>query len=148
MPERFDLEYVGADGERHRPVMIHRAIVGSLERMIGILVEHYEGKMPLWLAPVQATVLPITDVALPFAETVRERLALAGIRVELDGRNEKIGAKIRDATLQRVPYMLVVGKREAESGKVAVRARSGEDLGPMDLDAFLEMATGMIRERS
>ena len=148
MPERFDLEYVGSDGERHRPVMIHRAIVGSLERMIGILVEHYEGKMPMWLAPVQAAVLPITDETLPYGESVRERLAAAGIRVELDGRNEKIGAKIRDATLQRVPYMLVVGKREAEGGKVAVRARSGEDLGPMDLDVFLEMATGMIRERS
>jgi threonyl-tRNA synthetase len=148
MPERFDLEYVGADGERHRPVMIHRAIVGSLERMIGILIEEYAGKLPMWLSPVQATVLPIIVEVLPFAETVRERLAAAGIRVELDGRNEKIGAKIRDATLQRVPYMLVVGKREAESGKVAVRARSGEDLGPMDLDAFLEMATGMIRERS
>jgi len=148
MPERFDLEYVGSDGERHRPVMIHRAIVGSLERMIGILVEHYEGKMPMWLAPVQAVVLPITDDTLPYGESVRQRLAAAGIRVELDGRNEKIGAKIRDATLQRVPYMLVVGKREAEGGKVAVRARSGEDLGPMETEAFLEMATGMIRERA
>ena len=148
MPERFDLEYVGADGERHRPVMIHRAIVGSLERMIGILIEHHEGRMPLWLAPVQAAVLPITDEILPYAESVRERLVAAGIRVEVDGRNEKVGAKIRDATLQRVPYMLVVGKREAQGGKVAVRARSGEDLGPMDLDAFLEMAAGMIRERS
>ncbi len=117
MPERFDLEYVGADGDRHRPVMIHRAIVGSLERMLGILVEHYAGKLPLWLAPVQATVLPITDETLPFAESVRERLAAAGVRVELDGRNEKIGAKIRDATLQKVPYMLVVGKREAEGGQ-------------------------------
>ena len=148
MPERFDLEYVGPDGERHRPVMIHRAIVGAMERMIGVLIEQYAGKLPVWLSPVQAAVLPITDETLPFAESVRERLAAAGIRVEVDGRNEKIGAKIRDATLQRVPYMLVVGKREAESGKVAVRARSGEDLGPMDLDAFLEMATGMIRERS
>jgi len=148
MPERFDLEYVGSDGERHRPVMIHRAIVGSIERMIGILVEHYEGKLPLWLAPVQAMVLPITDETLPYAESVVARVAAAGVRVELDGRNEKIGAKIRDATLQRVPYMLVVGRREAEGGKVAVRSRSGEDLGPMDLEAFLEMATGMIRERA
>jgi len=148
MPERFDLEYVGPDGARHRPVMIHRAIVGSLERMIGILIEQYAGKLPLWLSPVQAAVLPITDETVPYAESVREKLAAGGLRVELDDRNEKIGAKIRDATLQRVPFMLVVGKREAEGGKVAVRARSGEDLGPMDLDQFLEMATGMIRERS
>lgn len=148
MPERFNLEYTGADGRRHVPVMVHRAILGSMERVIGILIEHNAGKFPLWLAPVQAKVLTITDAQNEYARSVLARLESEGLRVQADVRGDKIGAKIRDAILERVPYMLVVGKREAEGGRVAVRARSGEDLGPMDLDRFIEMATGKIRERS
>ncbi len=149
MPRRFGLEYVGADGERHVPVMIHRAIVGSMERFIGILIEHHAGKFPFWLAPVQVKVLTITDDQNEYAEHVIGTLREAGIRAEGDLRGgEKLNAKVRDATLERVPYLLVVGKREAAEGKVAVRRQSGENLGPMDLDAFLELAHEMIRARS
>ncbi len=148
MPERFGLEYVASDGSRPRPVMIHRAIVGSMERMIGVLLEHHAGKLPTWLSPVQARVLPITDAQAPYADTVVERLRGEGLRADADRRGDKIGAKIRDATLERVPYLLVVGGREAAAGKVAVRRRSGEDLGPMDVEAFLALAHESIRARS
>ena len=147
MPERFDLEYVGPDGNRHRPVMIHRAILGSLERMIGILVEHYEGKFPLWLAPVQAKVLSITESQADYAQEVVKQLQAAGVRASADIRGDKIGSKIRDATLERVPYMLIVGGREAEAGQVAARRQSGEDLGPMGLDGFIERAKAEITAR-
>ena len=148
MPERFDLEYVGADGEKHRPVMIHRVCFGSIERFIGILTEHYAGAFPLWLAPVQVKVMPITDRTNNYAKHVADRLEKAGLRVETDLRNEKIGYKIREAQMQKTPYMLVIGDREAESGAVAVRTRSGEDLGAMPLDAFIERITGEIKSRS
>jgi threonyl-tRNA synthetase len=140
MPERFDLKYVGADNTEHRPVVIHRAIFGSFERFIGILIEHYAGAFPLWLAPVQAVVLPIADRHAQAAESVRSTLAIAGLRVELDARQEKIGYKIREAQLQKVPYMLVIGDREAASGTVAVRSRSGGDLGTRTIEAFVQAA--------
>ena len=145
MPQRFDLKYIGADNAEHRPVVIHRAIFGSLERFIAILIEHYAGAFPLWLAPVQACVLPIADRHVPYASQVRERLAAAGLRVELDGRQEKIGFKIREAQLQKIPYMLVTGDREAAEGTVAVRTRAGGDQGAQALDAFVAAALEEVR---
>jgi threonyl-tRNA synthetase len=131
LPERFNLTYVGADGAEHRPYMVHRALFGSLERFFGVLVEHYGGAFPLWLAPVQAIVIPIADRHMEHAKLVRDQLADAGLRVTVDERNERMNAKIRDAQLSKVPYMLVVGDKEAEAGGAAVRRRSGEDLGIM-----------------
>ena len=131
-PERFDLNYVGQDNAEHRPVVIHRAVCGSLERFIAILIEHYAGAFPLWLAPVQVVLLPIADRHAAYLASVRDRLAAAGLRVELDGRQEKIGYKIREAQLQKIPYMLVAGDREAAEGTVSVRSRSGGDLGARD----------------
>jgi len=138
MPERFHLEYVGKDSARHRPVMIHRAILGSLDRMIGVLVEHYGGKFPVWLAPVQATLLPVTDKTLPYAQDVAGRMRAAGLRVDVDERNEKIGSKIRDAIGRKIPYLLVVGEREAQAGTLSVRPRDGEDRGALPADAVIE----------
>lgn len=138
LPERFDLAYIGADGERHRPIMIHRVVFGSIERFIGILIEHFAGAFPLWLAPVQVMVMPITDRTRDYAEGVAKRLEAAGFRVKTDFRNEKIGYKIREAQVQRIPYMLVLGDREAESAEVAVRTRYGGDQGTMTLDAFIK----------
>jgi threonyl-tRNA synthetase len=146
-PINFDLKYTGADNTEHRPVVIHRAIFGSFERFIAILIEHFAGAFPLWLAPVQATVLPIADRHQPYAAGVRDRLSDAGLRVELDDRQEKIGYKIREAQLQKVPYMLVVGDREAAEGTVAVRSRAGGDLGATSVEAFLEKARDEIRRR-
>ena len=142
LPERFELEYIGSDGEKHRPVMIHRVVFGSIERFIGILIEHFAGAFPTWLAPVQARILPITDRAREFAETISATLESAGVRVETDVRNEKIGYKIREAQVQKVPYMLVIGDKEVESGEVSVRTRSGGDQGAMSAEAFV----AMIRE--
>jgi threonyl-tRNA synthetase len=140
MPERFDLKFVGADNAEHRPVVIHRAIFGSFERFVALLIEHYAGAFPLWLAPVQAVVLPIADRHLDYARSVRERLTAAGLRVEVDERQEKIGYKIRGAQLQKVPYMLVAGDREVTDGTVAVRSRAGGDQGSKRVDAFIENA--------
>jgi threonyl-tRNA synthetase len=140
MPQRFDLKYVGADNAEHRPVVIHRAIFGSFERFIAILIEHYAGAFPLWLAPVQATVLPIADRHAPYAETVRVRLEAAGLKVDLDARQEKINYKIREAQLQKIPYMLVVGDKESAEGTVAVRSRSAGDLGARGLEEFVAQA--------
>ena len=139
-PENFDLKYIGADNAEHRPVVIHRAIFGSFERFIAILIEHYTGAFPLWLAPVQAIVLPISDRHLEYAGRVRDRLAAAGLRVELDDRQEKIGFKIREAQLQKVPYMLVTGDREAAEGTVSVRSRSAGDQGARTVEAFVAAA--------
>src|SRR5579862_4137569 len=136
LPRRFELEYVGEDGRKHRPVMVHRALFGSVERFFGVLVEHYAGAFPAWLAPVQAAILPITDKQSEYSEHVEHVLKAAGIRVHVDGRNEKINLKIREAQLQKVPYMLVIGGREAEAGKVAVRHRKRGDLGPVSVDDF------------
>ena len=136
MPERFELEYVGEDGEKHRPVMIHRALLGSIERFIGVITEHFAGAFPVWLNPVQVKVLPITDRALEYADQIAKQLDGAGFRVEVDGRNEKIGKKIREATLEKIPYMLVVGDRDMENQTVSVRLRTGEDLGAMSMADF------------
>ena len=148
LPGRFNLEYTGSDGEKHCPVMIHRVVFGSIERFIGIITEHFAGAFPLWLSPVQVKVMPITDRTADYAKAVAEKLGAAGVRVETDLRNEKIGYKIREAQLHKLPYMLVVGDREAESGAVAVRTRGGEDLGAMPLDAFIERVTGEIKSRT
>ena len=136
MPERFDLEYVGEDGEKHRPVMIHRALLGSIERFIGVITEHFVGAFPAWLSPVQVKLLPVTDRAMDYAKNVAAQLDSQGFRVEVDGRNEKIGKKIREATLEKIPFMLVVGDRDMEAGTVSVRTRTGEDLGAMSLADF------------
>jgi threonyl-tRNA synthetase len=137
LPQQFELKYTGADNAEHRPVVIHRAIFGSFERFIALLIEHYAGAFPLWLAPVQVVVLPIADRHAGYAESVRAGLSAAGLRAELDGRQEKIGYKIREAQLQKVPYMLVIGDREAAEGTVAVRSRTGGDLGAKALEAFV-----------
>jgi threonyl-tRNA synthetase len=136
MPGRLGAEYVGEDSQRHVPVMLHRAIVGSMERFIGILIEHHAGAFPAWLAPVQAVVMNITDGQADFVSEVAQTLVAQGFRVEADLRNEKIGYKIREHTLEKVPYLLVVGDREKETGAVSVRARSGEDLGSMSIADF------------
>ena len=148
MPERFGLQYVGADGSEHRPVMIHRAMLGSIERFIAILLEQTAGALPLWLAPVQALVLPISEKFSEYGEQVRAQLAAAGLRVELDARNEKLGYKIREAQVQKVPYMLVVGAREQEAGAVAVRRRAGEDLGAMATTDFAARVRDLVGRRS
>ena len=137
LPERFDLEYAAEDGSRQRPVVIHRAMLGSLERFLGVLIEHLGGAFPLWLAPVQAVVIPIADRHVDYCRSVQARLAAAGLRVDVDGSNSRMNAKIRDAQLQKVPYMLVVGDREQESGAAAVRTRGGEDLGALPVDEII-----------
>ena len=137
LPERFELEYTGEDGLKHRPVMIHRVVFGSIERFIGILIEHFAGAFPTWLAPVQAMIIPITDRQHEYAKELEKKLAAAGIRVEADYRSEKMGYKIREAQLKKIPYMLVVGDKEMEDGTVAVRARKEEKGGTMDVDAFI-----------
>ena len=147
LPERFDMEYVGQDGQRHRPIMIHRALLGSLERFFGILIEHYEGKFPAWLAPVQAIIMNITDRQQEYALELQEILKNQGLRVETDLRNEKIGFKIRQHTLQRIPYLLVLGDREAETQTVAVRTRSGKDLGSRTVDDFVQGLQAEIASR-
>jgi len=139
-PERFDISYAGEDGQPHRPYMIHRALMGSLERFFGILIEHYGGAFPVWLAPVQAMAIPIADRHLEYARSVVASLKQAGIRAQLDARGERMNAKIRDAEKQKIPYMLVVGDKEMESGAVALRMRSGENPGPMPLQAFITKA--------
>ncbi|HEX2187075.1 MAG TPA: threonine--tRNA ligase, partial [Chloroflexota bacterium] len=148
MPERFDLTYVGEDGVQHRPFMVHRALLGSLERFFGLLIEHYGGAFPTWLAPVQAIVLPIADRHNAYAAAVHGELRAAGIRADLDTRSERVNAKIRDAQLQKIPYMLVVGDREAEQQAVAVRLRSGENLGAQPVADVLERIQRETRERS
>ena len=147
MPERFDLTYDGADGEKHRPVMIHRVVLGSIERFIGVLTEHFGGAFPLWLSPVQVKVMTITDRVDEFAKAAADKLREAGLRVELDTRNEKIGYKIRQARNERTPYMLVIGDREAEAGQVAVRKRGEGELGDMSLEAFIEMAQKQVESK-
>ena len=148
IPRRFDLKYIGADNAEHCPVVIHRAIFGSFERFVALLIEHYAGAFPLWLAPVQATVLPIADRHADYAGSVRDRLIDAGLRVELDARQEKIGYKIREAQLQKIPYMLVAGDREVEEGTVAVRSRAGGDQGSRPLEEFRDAAVDEARRRA
>ncbi len=148
LPGRFNLTYVGADGEDHVPVMIHRVVFGSIERFIGVITEHFAGAFPTWLSPVQVKVMPITDRTADYAGQVCEKLNALGVRAETDLRNEKIGYKIREAQMQKIPYMLVVGDREAEAGKVAVRTRKGEDLGAMDFDEFSAKILEEIKTRA
>ncbi len=148
LPQRFELEYQGADGEKHRPIMIHRVAFGSIERFIGILIEHFAGAFPTWLAPVQVKVLPISDKFAEYGESVRKQLDEAGIRVELDTRSEKIGYKIREAQMQKIPYMLIVGQKEQEEGVVAVRSRFAGDEGQKSLAAFAEEVKEEIRTKA
>jgi len=147
LPERFGLSFVGEDGQEHQPYMIHRALMGAMERFFGTLIEHHAGAFPVWLSPVQATLIPIADRHLEYAADVAERLREAGLRVEVDERSDRMSAKIRDAQLQKVPYMLVVGDREVEAGRVSVRLRSEEDLGSMSVDSFLERASQDIQAK-
>jgi threonyl-tRNA synthetase len=147
LPQRFELKYIGADNAEHRPVVIHRAIFGSFERFIALILEHHAGALPLWVAPVQAMVLPIADRHIDYARSVRDRLAGAGLRVEVDERQEKIGYKIREAQLQKIPYMLVTGDREAADGSVSVRSRSGGDQGSQAVDAFVQAALDEVRRK-
>ena len=148
LPERFDVNYIGEDGDRHRVAMIHRTLLGSMERFVGGLIEHYAGAFPLWLAPVQAAIIPITDDQFDYARDVARRLEEAGMRVEVNDRRDRMQAKIREAQMQKIPYMLVIGKREAADDAVSVRLRTGRDLGAMPVSAFLELAMPRIESRS
>ena len=148
LPERFELEYVGEDGEKHRPVMIHRVVLGSIERFIGVITEHFAGAFPTWLSPVQVKVLPVTDRAAEYADQVASKLDNMGFRVEVDHRNEKIGKKIREAQLEKVPYMLVVGDRDMENGTVSPRHRADGDLGAMSFDEFVALLTDVVNTKA
>jgi threonyl-tRNA synthetase len=148
LPDRFGLEYVGADGKPHRPIMIHRALFGSLERFLGVLIEHYAGAFPVWLAPVQVAALTVADRIAPYAGEVVRALRQASLRVELNARGDTIGAKIREAQLQKIPFMLVLGDREAAAGTVSVRERSRGHVGVMSVEAFAVMALGLVRSRA
>jgi len=139
LPERFDLSYIGADGEKHRPVMLHRVILGAIERFMGVLIEHYAGAFPVWLSPVQTVLMSVTDRHIPYGEKVYTRLSDAGVRVERDFRNEKLGYKIREGQMQKIPYMLVIGDREVEGEKVSPRLRDGRNLGAISVDDFISL---------
>lgn len=147
LPERFDMHYVGVDGQKHRPYMVHRALLGSLERFFGVLIEHYAGAFPTWLAPVQARILTITDSHIAYGKEVEKRLFAEGIRVELDSRSEKLGLKIREAQLKKTPFMLVIGDKEAENNSVAVRSREEGDLGSKSVDEFVSIIKKKIEEK-
>ena len=148
LPERFDLSYIGPDGEKHRPVMLHRVILGAIERFMGVLIEHYAGAFPVWLSPVQATILTVTEKHIPYAQTVHEALMAAGIRSETFFDNEKLGYKIRQAQMQKIPFMLVVGDKEAESKTVAPRARDGRNLGAMSVEQFVALVREMCENKA
>jgi len=141
LPERFDLSYIGEDGKEHRPYMVHRALLGSLERFMGVLIEHYGGAFPTWLAPVQAEIIPIAERHNEYARKVGQTLTEAGIRTHVDERNERMNAKVRAAQMQKIPYMLVVGDREADDEAASVRLRSGENLGAMPVSEIVEKIT-------
>jgi threonyl-tRNA synthetase len=148
LPRRFELEYIGEDGKKHQPLMVHRALYGSIERFFGILIEHYAGAFPVWLAPVQAVILPITDRHTEYAQKITKRLEEAGLRVSLDDRKEKVNLKIRDAQMQKVPYMLVVGDREAQNDSVSVRNRKHGDQGAQTVDQFLAAIGKLIETKA
>jgi threonyl-tRNA synthetase len=148
LPKRFELEYIGEDGQKHQPLMVHRALYGSIERFFGILIEHYAGAFPVWLAPVQATVLPITDRQTEYARQVRQQLDDAGIRATVDERSEKVNLKIRDAQMQKIPFMLVVGDREQQSGEVAVRHRKHADQGAKPLADVIAAIRKLIDDKT
>jgi threonyl-tRNA synthetase len=148
LPERFELEYTAEDGMKHRPVMIHRAPFGSMERFVGILIEHFKGAFPLWLSPVQAVIIPITDAHLGYAMKVADELKASGMRVQVDDSSRRMNAKIREAQLQKTPYMLIVGEREVANDAVAVRTRQNEDRGAVPLSEFKELTTTLIQRKS
>ena len=147
LPQRFDATYIGQDGEKHRPVMIHRVLLGSIERFIGVLTEHYAGKFPVWIAPVQVKILPISDKFNDYAQEVKDALFAKGLRVEIDDRAEKIGFKIREAQLEKVPYMLVVGEKEVEAKAVSVRSRDKGEMGSLALDEFIAMVCKEVEDK-
>ena len=148
LPQRFEAEYVAEDGTKKRPIMIHRVCFGSIERFIGILIEHYAGKFPVWLAPVQVKVIPVSEKSMEYASGVYEKLKAAGIRVELDHKDEKVGYKIRQAQLEKVPYMLVLGEKEAAEGAITVRSRDKGDLGRAQLDDFIQEIKKLTETRA
>jgi threonyl-tRNA synthetase len=148
LPERFDLTYIGEDGQAHRPVMVHRALLGSLERFFGVLIEHYAGAFPVWLSPTQVALIPIADRHVEYANTISEQLRKAGLRVMVDSRSDRMNSKIRDAQNQKIPYMLVIGDKELEEGMVALRLRNGENPGPMTVDAFIDRAKKDIADKA
>jgi threonyl-tRNA synthetase len=148
MPEKFDLTYIGEDGQKHRPVMIHRVVFGSIERFIGILTEHFAGAFPIWLAPVQIRLLPITDRHLDYCYQIKKEAERRNIRAEVDERNEKIGYKIREGQLERIPYLLVVGDKEVEGRMVAVRKRKSGDLGAIPVEEFFNQAMDEIARKT
>jgi threonyl-tRNA synthetase len=148
LPKRFELEYIGEDNKPHQPVMVHRALLGSIERFFGVLIEHYAGAFPMWLAPVQVAVLPITDRVNEYAAQIAAQLRASGLRVDANLKSEKVGAKIRDAQLQKVPFMLVLGDREMERGIVAVRERTAGDIGTMSLEEFTNKAQQLVGSRA
>ena len=147
LPQRFELDYIGSDGEKHRPVMIHRVAFGSIERFIGILIEHYAGKFPVWIAPTQVKILPISDKFNAYAQEVKDALFAKGLRVEIDDRAEKIGFKIREAQLEKVPYMLVVGEKEVEANAVSVRSRDKGEMGSLSVDEFVAMVCKEVEDK-
>jgi threonyl-tRNA synthetase len=148
MPERFDMTYIAADNEEHRPTMIHRTILGSLERFFGILIEHFAGALPAWISPIQVMVLPIADRHIPEVQKVKEKLEAAGLRVEMDGRSKKVNYKIREAQLKKIPYMIIMGDNEIESGKISLRLRSEKEIKDMDINLFVEKVKEEIKEYS
>ena len=147
MPEKFDISYIGEDGEKHRPVMIHRVVFGSIERFIGILTEHFAGAYPTWLSPVQVRLMSITDRQLPYIEEICEKMKAKGIRAEVDSRNEKIGYKIRESVSQKIPYSLIAGDKEVENGEISVRRLGQGDLGSKNVDELIETILTEIKER-
>jgi threonyl-tRNA synthetase len=147
MSERFNITYIDADGQKRRPYMVHRALLGSMERFFGVLIEHYAGAFPVWLAPVQAVIIPIADRHVPYAHDVAKKLKQAGLRIEVNDRSDRMNAKIRDAQMQKIPYMLVIGDKEVDEGTIALRLRSGENPGTMSLDNFIEKAKQDIKGR-
>ena len=148
LPERFGLTYIGEDGKEHRPYMVHRALLGTMERFMGVLIEHYAGAFPVWLSPVQAVVIPIADRHVEYAQELKARLGASNVRVDVDDGNDRMNAKIRNAQLQKVPYMLVIGDREIEAGAAAVRLRSGDDLGAVPVDKIVAMITAEVAEKA
>ena len=148
LPERFDLSYIGQDGEKHRPVMLHRVILGSVDRFLGVLIEHFAGAFPVWISPVQVKIMNITDESAEYAETLYRKLKQAGIRVEKDLRNDKIGYKIREAQMEKVPHMIVVGNNEMNENKVSVRLRNGETKNNLDFSAYISVLQSLVDSKS
>ena len=148
LPDKFDLKYIGEDGQEHRPYMIHRALLGSMERFFGVLIEHYGGAFPVWISPVQAMLIPIADRHIEAAHQVAEQLKAAGLRIEIDDSSERMNAKIRNAQLQKIPYMLVIGDREAAEGTVNIRLRTGEQRGTLPVSEFLAYMQDVVSNKA